>query len=419
MNATAADREGMKPRDALASLLTPVGRGAIAVVAIHGSAAFATVAECFQPRGKLPFGATTSGIDAGQVSVRFGRWRGPLGRDGGGMPPEDVLVLGDPAGVVEVHCHGGVAACERILRDLEAAGCRRADWREWFRIVGGGGIESEARLALAMARGPKASAILSHQLAGALARRLSEIKKLLAGERGDRDSARRQLERLRHWGSLGVRLTEPFRVIVCGPPNVGKSSLVNAVAGYPRSMVDARPGTTRDLVSTRLTIGGWDCEVTDTAGLRSDPDDAVEKAGIEAARTLAGTVDLVLEVRDATARGPEPRDSPHPWEPGDPRVLEVFSKCDLLAGDGQRFARSQLGRFVGESDDLAIPPWRRGPIATSAVTGHGIDLLAESIRLSLVPEEPLPGEAVPFMQRHLQEIDDLLEEAGLHGGTTT
>jgi tRNA modification GTPase len=407
---------GPQPPGPYAALLTPVGRGAIAVVAVGGPGAVEAVARGFVPSGPIPLAAAdeVSTGKPGTMSVRVGRWSGPGSRGmGGGLPPEEVLVLAEASGVVEVQCHGGIAACERILRDLEAVGCSRVDWWEWSRLVEGDGIEWEARLALAAARGPKAAAILSHQLAGALTRRLAEIRRLLASGGPDRDSARQFLRRLQAWGPLGARLTTPFRVVVIGPPNVGKSSLVNALAGYSRSLVDALPGTTRDLVATRLVIGGWECEVFDTAGLRENAADDVERAGIEAAATLTRSADLVVHVRDATRAGDGPdagldAEWPAPDSRTAPEGLRVLSKCDLTAGSAppgpQRF-----GDGRGRMDRLYAP------IATSSLTGLGIDLLAGAIRRSLVPREPPPGEPVPFTIRQLSEIDALLREAGLDG----
>ena len=82
---------------------------------------------------------------------------------------------------------------------------------------------------------------------------------------------------------LGLHLARPWQVVVAGPPNVGKSSLINALAGYPRAIVHWAPGTTRDAVTVETVLDGWPVELCDTAGLRT-AGDAVERAGIELAR---------------------------------------------------------------------------------------------------------------------------------------
>src|SRR4029453_3197945 len=71
------------------------------------------------------------------------------------------------------------------------------------------------------------------------------------------------------FAELGQHLTAPWRVVLAGPPNVGKSSLINALAGYQRTIVSHVPGTTRDVVTTTTAIDGWPVELADTAGLRA------------------------------------------------------------------------------------------------------------------------------------------------------
>ena len=96
---------------------------------------------------------------------------------------------------------------------------------------------------------------------------------------------------------LGRHLTRPWSVVLAGRTNVGKSSLMNALAGYGRAIVHHAPGTTRDAVALATAIDGWPVELCDTAGLRA-ADDAVERAGIERARQRLAQADLVVLVAD-------------------------------------------------------------------------------------------------------------------------
>jgi len=115
------------------------------------------------------------------------------------------------------------------------------------------------------------------------------------------------------------------RVVVAGPPNAGKSSLVNALAGEARAIVTPIPGTTRDLIEVPLSMGGVPVTLVDTAGLRESPD-TVEAIGIDLARRSIERGDLLLWLGPAT-------DSPR-----HPRQLQIASKADIRSGEGLRLS---------------------------------------------------------------------------------
>ena len=103
------------------------------------------------------------------------------------------------------------------------------------------------------------------------------------------------------FATFGRKLTEPWIVVLCGQPNVGKSSLINALSGFERAIVHPTAGTTRDLVSQHTAIDGWPVELIDSAGIR-DAGNAIEQAGIEKARQVIDSADLVIHVIDATEK---------------------------------------------------------------------------------------------------------------------
>ena len=158
---------------------------------------------------------------------------------------------------------------------------------------------------------------------------------------------------------LGRHLTRPWSVVLAGRINVGKSSLLNALAGYGRAIVHPAPGTTRDAVAVTTAVDGWPVELCDTAGLRATGD-AIERAGIERARQRLAQADLVVLVADRSV----------PWSPEDeglarqyPAAVLVHNKCDLPASSGHR----------------------PGGISTSALRGQGIDALLTAIGRRLAP----------------------------------
>lgn len=361
--------DGGGPPGTIVALLTPPGRGALAVVGVRGPEAGRAMEACFRPRGGAIAGWTVGRLGSGH-------WRADSPTN---TAPEEVVVVRTAQGW-EIHCHGGVAASAAILDDLRGAGAGVVTAAEW---IGGGTIAAETLPLFSRTRGPRAARIVARQHAGALERAFADLAGLVA--RGDRRSAVAFASRLLAAGRIGVRLHRPWRVVVAGRVNAGKSSLVNALAGHARCIVSPVPGTTRDAVETAIVIGGWEVVLVDTAGT---PDGSgripgsAERAGIERAEEELRSADLVIHVVEA-GTPPPPRDG-----------IVVWSKADLVPA-------------------AAAPD---GVVATAAPTGAGIDELALAIERRLLPElvaDPaLLDGAVPLLERHLDRVRELTGKAG-------
>lgn len=350
-----------------AAILTPSGRGAIAVVGVSGPGAVGLVGGLFAPRGPAPLDARPDG------GIAFGTWT-PSG--------EEVVVVRHGRDRLEIHGHGGTAAPAAVLASLLAAGASPGRWQDWCAL---GPCGREAVEALPAAAGPKAARILSRQASGLLDRAFEQLAAALAG--GDLATATTMAERLRAASRVGVRVTEPWRVVVVGEVNAGKSSLVNALLGHGRSIVSPLPGTTRDVLIAPAVLAGWAVELVDTAGTRGDraADSATEREGIARAAEAARRADLVVRVLPPAAV---------PTAAARPDVPELV---------------------VRSKADLATASHSAEELVTSAATGLGIEALAAAIVARLVPEETADPELlagpVPFTPRQVEILERLAAAA--------
>jgi tRNA modification GTPase len=306
-------------------------------------------------------------------------WPGRLGEGGeAGLADQVVLAVKMPGPVVwlEVHCHGGPEVIRFLLEILAKHGIQACSWQELERLTCPNPGQALALAALVEARTIRTAAILLDQYQGAFRKAVEAIQAALRENQLAEGEAR--LRDLVRYRGLGRHLTTPWRMVIAGAPNVGKSSLVNALAGYQRSVVAAIPGTTRDVVTTLIAIDGWPVELADTAGLRPGGA-ALEQMGIDRARAAAAEADLCLWVLDGSAAPVWPAESSH-----SPQL--VVNKVDLAPA----WDLAQAGTAV----------------QVSAKTGTGLEELSRRLAQRLVPDPPDPGAAVPFTATLCDQVEE-------------
>lgn len=326
--------------------------------------------------------------------------------------------------VAELQVHGGRAVIKAVLDALATIpGCRMAEPGEFARRAFVNGkldlaeaegladlidaeTEAQRRQALRQAGGALSGTYESWRKALIEAQALIEASldfsdeadvgtDALAEARSAVDTVVRAMRRHLDDGHRGEILRAGFRIVLAGPPNVGKSSLMNALARRDVAIVSEEAGTTRDVIEVHLDLAGLPVIVSDTAGIR-DSGTPVEREGIRRTFARAQDADLILWVIDAHA--PDIA-LPAELRPVGDRVLPVLNKSDLIANAGSAVM----------PDDM---------IAVSALTGAGLDTLVA--RLTAIAADRIgPCEEPAITQaRHRRHIGDALTalEAFLAGG---
>lgn len=376
------------------SVLTPSGRGAVAVVAVEGSAALISVDRYFQAVN----GRSLSEQPLGRIV--YGHWGDA---DSPSKIGEDLVVCRRSSERLEVHCHGGRQSSAQIVSDLTADGCSVIQADEWLAHHHDCPLTASAHRALAKATTLRTATILLDQYHGALRCEVEAIEiELSAGKTAE---ARDRIEHLVQYGQLGRHLNEPWRVVIAGLPNVGKSSLINALVGYQRAIVFDQPGTTRDIVSSNTAIEGWPVELSDTAGLRetslTSEIEGIESAGIALARQRILAADLVIWVLDAAALSPA-------------RDLSNRNRAEQQAQAARAGLDFEKTLIVINKIDVAESHTDQGSqsVGTCAVSGEGIGRLLEEIVARLVPRIPPPNAAVPFTVAQVEVLQAALDAIG-------
>ena len=363
------------------SRLTSEAPSAIAVLEITGPLAVPFVQRCWRPNQgdkNLPLNA-----------IRYG-----FTQFDGTAIGESIVLCRTHEHRVEIHCHGGRLASDTIMQNLVACGAKEQRPYACETASSEDQIVLEAREDLLRAVTLRTTAILLDQFRGALGRELDTIKSNLMA--GDTDEALRRVSQLKDRSQLGSHLIEPWRVVLAGPPNSGKSSLLNRLLGYSRAIVHEQAGTTRDLLSERTSFEGWPIELIDGAGIRTATD-AIEATGIEQTLQRIASADCTLLLVDRTTG----------WTETHAQILNhCFGKVVLVV------AKSDLVyNQVKGSDDLLgnLPKSIVARVHTSCVTGVGLKELISTVVAVLVPQSIQAGDPVPFRQRHREEIDRLIE----------
>mgnify|MGYP000873550126 CR=1 FL=1 len=375
----------MNVTDTIAAVSTPPGEGGIGIVRLSGGRAIDIAEKFFDS----PSGRSLKAVKG--RSMTYGHIIDP----DSGRPVDEVLVSVMRAphtytaeDVVEINCHGGFTAVKCVLELCFRFGARPAQPGEFTRRAFINGridlSQAEAVLGVIKSNSQDSLEASAAQLEGNISREISAIRSqfvdLIAHIDAYVDFPDEDVEeivelqpgiaecigrigRLIDSAGVGKILREGLRTVIIGKPNVGKSSLLNALLKEDRAIVTEVPGTTRDIIEEYLSIGGVPVKLMDTAGIRNTAD-AVEKIGVERSKSLIGRADLVVLMFDSSAE----------LTGEDMSIVELARGKKTVA----LLNKSDLAPEISEDDIRNIIP-DAVIIRTSLKDGTGLDELTDFI----------------------------------------
>lgn len=401
----------------IAGFATPVG-GAITILRISGEGAQDTLNRVFVRR-------------SGKAIVPRRLYCGTARDENGAI--DEAMAVFFPAphsytaeDVAELHLHGSPAVAERVLQAVLSAGARPAEPGEFTKRAFLNGridlMQAEAVMSLIRADSDRAAGNALEQLQGKLSSRIEALQKAVEGaiaaieamldypEEVPEDTSRQaqenlsaisaELDELLASAAHGIKLRDGALVVLCGRPNAGKSTLMNALLGQDRAIVTAQPGTTRDTLEETLQLDGLRIRLCDTAGIHETNEEA-EAFGVERARAMIRKSDLALFLVD--------RSQPLTQEDRD-LATELSGRDVLLLAN-----KTDADAVVSEKEIRSLLP--DAPyLELSALHGHGIEAVLDFLRKLIPPREDMcitVARQQDALRRAREHIGTALEAAEL------
>lgn len=408
--------------DTIAAISTPHGTGGIGILRISGDKAFDIAASLFE--GKKPLEKIKS------HTINYGKIVDPFS----GQAIDEVLLtkMHKPhtftkEDVIEINCHGGTVVMMQILELVIKKGARPAEPGEFTKRAFLNGrldlSQAEAVIDLINAKTAEGSKAAVAQLEGKLSEKISASRKKLIGliahievtvdypEHDIEETTgkavyedvrviREELEKIAGGFDKGRILREGIKVVIAGKPNVGKSSLLNELAGKNRAIVTDIPGTTRDIIEEYISVKGIPVRLSDTAGIR-ETEDPIERIGVERAEKALASADLVIFMLDAS-RGLDDDDKSILQKISGKKIIYIINKTDL--SDDSKVLELEKALKDGRI------------IKASMLLGQGLDELEAAIEdMFLKGKVNINNEVLVTNARHKNLLDEAtasLKEAG-------
>ena len=412
--------------DTISQIATPHGVGGIGIIRVSGADALTVARKIFHP---------IKGGDLGEVAPYTARYGHIAAADSRIIDDGILLYMRAPHSytgedVVELQCHGGHVVLREVLRRTWEAGAQPAEAGEFTKRAFLNGrldlARAEGVMELIAAKSSRAARAARERMSGALSSEIKRLRTRLLGAiarieagidfpeddiptvaaaalREDIDAAAADLRRLLTGAEVGRILREGVKTVIVGRPNVGKSSLLNALLGTERAIVTDVPGTTRDVIEEEISIDGIPLRLLDTAGLRA-AEDAVEQIGVARTEQHLADAELVLAVFDSsTGLTTEDQELLARLRTMHADIIILCNKEDCA-----RVLR------VADFDGVNAPV-----LMISAQAGTGLDALRETIAARVqmmegdlsdgaLPNKEREVEALQRAARHLSEAEKTL-----------
>lgn len=375
--------------ETIAAIATGMTNAGIGIVRISGEESFPIIDQIYRSRN-----GRTKLSESPSHTVHYGYIC-----DGEKVIDEViVLILKAPntytmEDTVEIDCHGGALVLKRVLETVLKYGARPAEPGEFTkRAFLNGRIDlSQAESVIDVINAQNDFALESslHQLQGTVKEKIKGIRGAVLHEIAFIESALDdpehisidgygeelmkqldalafQIKDLLQCSENGALLKEGIHTVIIGKPNVGKSSLMNALTGRDRAIVTEVAGTTRDILEDQINLNGITLNMTDTAGIH-DTSDTVEKIGVEKAKSSLDQADLVIYVADSSS----------PLDQNDKRIFDLLKEKKVIV----LLNKSDLQPVISEQDILSLAEKSNAPVLSiSAKEGTGIKELEHVIR---------------------------------------
>ena len=411
----------MKEFDTICAIATPIGEGGIAIIRISGNKVLNIADEVFIAKNKQSVKSMNT------YTMRYGHI---IERDSKEIIDEAIIsYMKGPysytgENVIEVNCHGGVVATNRVLNEIVKAGARLAEPGEFTkRAFLNGRIDlsqAEAIMDIITAKTDLSMKSAMMQRNGSLTKEINELRKYLLNvlalieyavdfTEDDEDVVDDHLvnqikdginktiikvKNLLKNADEGKIIRDGLNVVIVGKPNVGKSSLLNALLREKRAIVTDIPGTTRDVIEEYINIEGIPIRITDTAGIR-ETEDTVERIGVEKSREKIEEADLIILILD-TSRDIDEEDR---------QIIEVIKDKNHIV----LLNKVDLEKKISDS----IVNTLSSKIEISAKTGEGIEKLKDEIKRLFFNGEIDSESLIISNTRHKQALYRSLENCSI------